>query len=104
MAAGKCPLQQISEIQGIQYFSNIPPGSWRTFVATTSRIARQARSPRDTTCMHNTGEGWAVTGMGVNSCLSARQQLGLGLLHAARSLLYAGADYDVAFHTSNGGR
>jgi hypothetical protein len=44
---------------------------------------------------------WAIYANG-HELLSALQaeQLGLGLLHAVRSLLYAEAEYDVAFHAS----
>jgi hypothetical protein len=47
------------------------------------------------------GDGWAVYGNGRELLSFLRdEQLGLGFLHAARSLLYAGADYDVAFHAA----
>jgi hypothetical protein len=45
--------------------------------------------------------GWAIYGNGSELVSTLREeQLGLGFLHAARSLLYAGADYDVAFHAA----
>ena len=47
------------------------------------------------------GNGWAIY---VNDrkffSLQYEQQLGLGLMHAARSLLYAEGKYDVAFHAA----
>jgi hypothetical protein len=48
-----------------------------------------------------TESGWAIYVNGVEFlALHQEQQLGLGLLHAARSLLYAQSDYDVAFHAA----
>jgi len=49
----------------------------------------------------STGEAWAIY---INDCkvfsMLHEQQLGLGLLHAARSLLSAEGRYDVAFHAA----
>jgi hypothetical protein len=48
-----------------------------------------------------TENGWAIY---INDrklfSLQQEQQLGLGLMHAARSLLYAKGEYDVAFHAA----
>lgn len=47
------------------------------------------------------GDGWAVYGNGRELLSFLRdEQLGLGFLHAARSLLYAGTEYDVALHAA----
>jgi hypothetical protein len=48
-----------------------------------------------------TENGWAIYVNGLEFLpLLQEEQLGLGLLHAARSLLYAQGDYDVAFHAA----
>ncbi len=47
------------------------------------------------------GDAWGIYGNGIELLASLRDgQLGLGLLHAARALLYAEAEYDLAFHAS----
>jgi hypothetical protein len=46
-------------------------------------------------------DGWTVSVNGRQLLSSLRdEQVGLGLLHAARSLLYAESKYDVAFHAA----
>lgn len=46
-------------------------------------------------------DGWIIYGNGRELLSQLRdEQLGLGFLHAARSLLYAEAKYDVAFHAA----
>jgi hypothetical protein len=46
-------------------------------------------------------DGWTVSVNGRQLLSSLRdEQVGLGLLHAARSLLYAESEYDVAFHAA----
>jgi hypothetical protein len=46
-------------------------------------------------------DGWAVCANGQALLSQLRdEQLGLGFLHAARALLYAKAEYDVAFHAA----
>jgi hypothetical protein len=46
-------------------------------------------------------DGWTIYVNGRELLSSLREeQIGLGLLHAARSLLYAEAEYDVAFHAA----
>lgn len=46
-------------------------------------------------------DGWTIYVNGRKLLSSLRdEQIGLGLLHAARSLLYAEAEYDVAFHAA----
>jgi len=46
-------------------------------------------------------DGWTIYVNGRELLPSLRdEQIGLGLLHAARSLLYAEAEYDVAFHAA----
>ena len=48
-----------------------------------------------------TEKGWAILVNGREFFLLQREeQLGLGLMHAARSLLYAEGKYDVAFHAA----
>jgi len=47
------------------------------------------------------GGGWTIDANGYELLSSLQaEQLGLGFLHAVRSLLYAEAEYDVAFHAS----
>ncbi|MFC5865059.1 hypothetical protein ACFPT7_22310 [Acidicapsa dinghuensis] len=59
------------------------------------------RQPRCYLSAQQTGNGWAIY---VNDCeflvLQRKQQLGLGLMHAARSFLNVQGDYDVAFHAA----
>ncbi len=46
-------------------------------------------------------DGWTIYANGRELLSSLRdEQIGLGLLHAARSLLYAEAEYDIAFHAA----
>jgi hypothetical protein len=46
-------------------------------------------------------DGWTIHGNGRELLSSlSNNQLGLGFLHAARSLLYAEARYDIAFHAA----
>jgi hypothetical protein len=76
------------ELDGIcrDYFRNCP----NTTQPARYRLYAQSRH-----------DGWAIY-VNDRELLSSLQdeQLGLGLLHAARSLLYSAADYDVAFHAS----
>jgi hypothetical protein len=51
--------------------------------------------------VHHTQGSWAIYVNGQEFLpLLREEQLGLGLLHATRSLLYAEGDYDVAFHAA----
>ena len=46
-------------------------------------------------------DGWTIYANGRELLSSLRDgQIGLGLLHSARSLLYAEAEYDIAFHAA----
>lgn len=51
--------------------------------------------------VQSTPDGWAII---VNGCrffsLQQKEQVGLGLMHAIRSLLYAEGEYDIAFHAA----
>jgi hypothetical protein len=68
------------------YFRNCPPGT---------RPARYHLS------VQHRGNGWAIYGNGREILSLLRdEQLGLGLLHAARALLYAAGEYDVALHAA----
>ena len=70
----------------LDYFRNCP---------VTTQLARCHLSAQ------HTENGWSIYGNGSELLASLRdQQVGLGLLHAARSLLYAEAKYDVAFHAA----
>jgi hypothetical protein len=90
------------EIDGIPISLQYPPGSLASWChdyfrscAITEREARCCLSAQQT-------EGaWAIYVNGVELLpLLQEEQLGLGLLHAARSLLYAQGDHDVAFHAA----
>jgi hypothetical protein len=68
------------------YFRNCPITEWQ---------------PRCCLSAQQTENGWAIYVNGREfMLLDGEQQLGLGLLHAARSLLYAQGNYDVAFHAA----
>ena len=59
------------------------------------------RPPRCHLCARCAETGWAIYVNGRELLSLAREeQLGLGLMHAARTMLYAEADYDVAFHAA----
>ena len=68
------------------YFRNCPPAT---------------RPPGCHLCAQRAGNCWTICVNG-RELLSVQQeeQLGLGLMHAARALLYAEADYDVGFHAA----
>ncbi len=90
------------EIQGTPISVVYPPGPWAEICRDSFRdcaVSDQAAS----WCIsaQPTEDGWAIC---VNECkfftLRNEQQLGLGLMHAVRSLLYARGDYDIAFHAA----
>ena len=76
------PLQELCR----DYFRNCPPASGPAKCHISA---------------HRLQEGWTIS---INACAilsSLRdEQLGLGFLHAARSLLYAESNYDIAFHAA----
>ncbi len=68
------------------YFRNCPPAT---------------RPPGCHLCAQRAGNCWAITVNGRELLsLQREEQLGLGLMHAARALLYAEADYDLGFHAA----
>jgi len=90
------------EIHGIPVLLEYPTGplddlcldSFRNCPATTQAARCHLRAQRAI-------DDWAIYGNGRElSSLLRDEQLGLGFLHATRSMLYAEAEYDVAFHAS----
>ncbi len=59
------------------------------------------REPRCHLCARPAENGWAVY-LNCHQLLSLQreEQLGLGLMHASRAMLYAEAKYDTAFHAA----
>ena len=88
------------EILGIRMLIEYPHGAWEILSRDCFRNCHPASGPA---FFHiNTQQekdGWiiSINGRTFYSCLRD-EQIGLGLLHAVRSLLYSQAEYDVAFH------
>ena len=90
------------EIQGIPISLVYPPGPWEEICRDCFRDCEVSDQPaRWCISAQQTENGWAVF-MNDRQFFALRdgQQLGLGLLHAVRSLLYARGDYDIAFHAA----
>jgi len=90
------------EIDGIPVSLQYPPGPLaslcRDYFRNCPITERQARCRLSAQKEEN---GWAIYVNGRKFLpLPLEQQLGLGLMHAARSLLYAQGEYDVAFHAA----
>jgi hypothetical protein len=90
------------EIDGIPILLEFPVGHVENLCRDYFRnCASSTRPARFRLSAQRKQNGWAV-------CVNGReffsmqqgQQLGLGLMHAARSLLYAEGNYDVAFHAA----
>ena len=90
------------EIQGIPVLLEHPTGLLEDLCRDYFKNCPPSTQPaRYHLYAQHRGEGWAVYGNGRELLSFLRdEQLGQGLLHAARSLLYAGANYDVAFHAA----
>jgi hypothetical protein len=90
------------EIDGIPISLQYPPGPLANLCRDYFRnCPATERQPRCSLSAQQTDKGWAILGNGIEFMPSLQeQQLGLGLLHAARSLLYAQGNYDVAFHAA----
>lgn len=90
------------EIHGIPVLLEYPAGPLERLCAdyfrncpTTDVAARCHLSAK------HTKRGWAIYVNGHEFLsLQGEQQLGLGFMHAARSLLYAEGEYDIAFHAA----
>ena len=90
------------EIAGIPVLLECPTGSLeslcRDYFRDCPETTRQARS--HLRAQHDES-GWRIFANGREFFrIQHEQQLGLGLMHAARTLLYAEGDYDVAFHAA----
>lgn len=90
------------EIQGIPVSLAYPSGPWEKHCQDIFRhCARSDEPPLWRLSAQPTENGWAIY---INDrkffSLQHEQQLGLGLMHAVRSLLYAEGKYDVAFHAA----
>ncbi|WP_263349822.1 hypothetical protein [Acidicapsa acidisoli] len=90
------------EIDGIPVSLQYPPGPLASLCQDYFRnCVITERPPRCCLSAQQAEDGWAIYVNGVEFLPSLQErQLGLGLLHAARSLLYAQGDYDVAFHAA----
>lgn len=92
------------EIQGIPMRVEYPSGPGEALCRDVFRDCKVSCGPfpepaRFRVSAHREGTGWTirVNGNAMFTLLKERQ-LGLGMLHAARSLLYAHGCYDVALH------
>ncbi len=96
------PVPANIEILGIPVFLEYPAGPLEDLCRDYFRNCSPDKQPAQfhLSAQHREN-GWAIYGNG-REILSLLQdeQLGLGLLHAARALLYAAAEYDVAFHAA----
>jgi hypothetical protein len=90
------------EINGIPVLLEYPTGPLEELCRDYFRNCLPGKQPaRYHLCVQRKGDSWAIYGNGCELLSSLRdEQLGLGLLHAARSLMYFNAEYDVAFHAA----
>jgi len=90
------------EIHGIPVLFEFPPGPLEDLCRDYFRNCPFSAQPtRYHLHAQPTGDGWTIYANGLELLSLLRdEQLGLGFLHAARSLLYAAAEYDVAFHAA----
>jgi hypothetical protein len=90
------------EVGGIPVLIEYPAGQQEHLFRDYFRYCpTTTREPRCHLSARAAEDGWAVS---VNShqllSLKQEEQLGLGLMHAARVMLYAEAQYDIAFHAA----
>jgi hypothetical protein len=90
------------EIHGIPISLAYPTGSLEELCRDSFQNCAPSDKPaRWRLSAQPTGSGWAIY---INDrklfFLQQERQLGLGLMHAARSLLYAQGEYDVALHAA----
>jgi hypothetical protein len=90
------------EIGGIPVLIEYPAGQREHLCRDYFRHSpTTTREPRCHLCAWPAENGWAVYVNGQQFLsLQREQQLGLGLMHAARAMLYAEAQYDAAFHAA----
>ena len=96
------PIPANIEIDGIPIALDSPAGPLEDLCRDYFRNCPPSTQPaRSHLWAVPTTNGWTIQVNGREFLGSLRpQQLGLGLLHAARSLLYAQGNYDVAFHAA----
>jgi hypothetical protein len=90
------------EIGGISILLEYPSGPLEPLCRDFFRDCPPATRPAGChLCAQRAGNRWTICVNG-RELLSLQQeeQLGLGLMHAARAMLYAKADYDLAFHAA----
>jgi len=93
---------EIIEIGGIPLLLEYPSGQLEQLCRDYFKYCPASDKPARCRLYAGRGEdGWAIY---VNDrkllSLASEEQLGLGLMHAARTILYAEAEYDVAFHAA----
>ncbi len=90
------------EIDGIPILLEYPSGPFKDLYRDYFRNCTASTRPSHCRLSAQHSEnGWAIYVNGREFLpLQHEQQVGLGLMHAARSLLYAQGDYDVAFHAA----
>ncbi|MBT9332630.1 hypothetical protein [Paracidobacterium acidisoli] len=96
------PLSANLEIHGIPVFLEYPAGPFQNLCLDYFRNCSVTTRPAQCHLQaQQKGNRWAIHING-GEFLSGLQgkQIGLGLLHAARALLYAEAQYDIAFHAA----
>jgi hypothetical protein len=103
----KCPALQYPcvanmEIDGIPLLVEFPAGTPQELSRDYFRHCLPCTKPAHFhISAQRVDDGWTIHGNGRELLSSlSDNQLGLGFLHAARSLLYAEARYDVAFHAA----
>ena len=90
------------EIGGLSILLEYPSGPLEPLCRDYFRDCPPAtRPPGCHLCAQRAGHYWAISVNGRELLsLHGEEQLGLGLMHAARALLYAEADYDLGLHAA----
>lgn len=90
------------EIHGIPVLLEYPAGPFEHLCRDYFRSFPVTTQPaRSHLCAQHENDGWAIYANSRKFLSQLRnEQIGLGLLHAVRFLLYAEAEYDVAFHAA----
>jgi hypothetical protein len=90
------------EIAGLAVSIDYPAGTLEAICRDYFRnCPATTRSPRCRLSAERDGNDWVIRVNGHEFLwLKGEDQLGLGLMHASRALLYAESDYDLAFHAA----
>lgn len=90
------------EVNGVPILLEYPSGPLSDLCRDCFQKCAATEEPaRSHFSVKNTEGGWTIYVNGSEFMASLRnEQLGLGYLHAVRSLLYAEAEYDIAFHAA----